>query len=129
MSLVHKDLVIFLSPARPIKRDELRSQPTSPPSMTSYSAKFPKPRATILEIREYTPPHPHSGVIFGKIFLGLGKIQSSAIHIGCGTWKDSGIWPIYRVWDLQKFLALPLYRFRGTGKNSVLEKFWPLAII
>ena len=40
--------------------------------------------------------------------------------MGYGTWKNSELWPIYRLWDFEKFRALPLYRVRGTCKNSEL---------
>ena len=46
--------------------------------------------------------------------LGLGKIPRPSFFLGSGTWKNFDLHPyiyIYgdRLWDLEKFLALPLY--------------------
>jgi len=62
--------------------------------------------------------------------LGLGEIPSSLLYIGfgipyisTGTWKNSKLSPLYKLWDLEKFRALTtslLYIGFGTMKNFEL---------
>ena len=42
-----------------------------------------------------------------QCFLGIEKILSSPLYIGPGTWENSDLSPLHRLWDFEKFRALP----------------------
>ena len=107
---------------------------------------FSNPRL-LLEIREYTPPHPsmrlNSGKFtslpppseirnpqvhplplvtlhWGKHHWDLEKFRPLAYILALGLGKMQSSPPMYRPWDLEKFWSLSLFRLRGLGK------FWAL---
>ena len=75
---------------------------------------------------------------YGK-YVGICRyIGFCTAHLGCGTWKNADLIPLYGPWDLEKFRAplscslwdleefrsLPLYIGTGTNESVSLSTMW-----